>query len=145
MRLSPIFLGALLCCAVAGAEAGPPFRGGSPSGAGGGGGSPSACDGGSSVCASFKDGQTFVTWNDCAADAADGNNCRYRVYRSTSPINSGNYTSATLIASYVLNNSGSCSAATRLSPAAPIHAGIPAERGRPDGRADRSRDGARGL
>ena len=104
MRPRFIAASALLCLGVAGAQAKPPFLGGgSPNGAGPG-GSPSACDGGSSVCASFKDGQTFVTWDD-AATGASGNSYRYRVYRSTSPINSGNYTGATLIASYILNNS----------------------------------------
>ncbi len=93
-----------LCLAVGGAEARQFPRGGSPHADAGGSGSPSACDGGSSVCASFKDGQTFVTWDD-AATGASGNNFRYRMYRSTSPITSGNYTGATLIASYILNNS----------------------------------------
>ena len=87
----------------------PGSAGSSPRGAGGGGGGgggvASACDGGSSVCAQFQSGQTFVTWTDLDTGAA-GNNWRYWVYRSTSPITSGNYASATLIASYVLNNSG---------------------------------------
>ena len=72
----------------------------------GGGGPAEACDGGGSgVCAAFQNGQTFITWIDSATGAA-GANFRYRVYRSTSPITSGNYAAATLIASYVINNSG---------------------------------------
>jgi len=79
------------------------LRAGHPSGAGGG---AQACDsGGSGVCAQFQNGQTFVTWDDVGTDGAGGANTRYRVYRSTAPIASGNYTAATLIASYVLNNS----------------------------------------
>ena len=100
-----------LCLAVAGADAKPLFlNGGAPIGGGGGGGSPSACDGGSSVCAQFQAGQTFVTWDDVGkgggTPGATGASYRYRVYRSTSPITSGNYTGATLVASYITNNSG---------------------------------------
>jgi hypothetical protein len=110
-RLLRAALAVLLALVVAatGIEAKPLFlSGGHPQGAGGGGeggGVAQACDGGSSVCAQFQSGQTFVTWTDMATGAA-GNNWRYSVYRSTSPITSGNYGSATLIASYVLNNSG---------------------------------------
>ena len=89
-----------------------PIHGGQPGtlsggggGGGGGGGLAEACDGGSSVCAGFKDGQTFVTWTDLATGAS-GAAYRYRVYRSTAAITSGNYASATLIASYITNNSG---------------------------------------
>ncbi len=57
------------------------------------------------VCATFQNGQTFITWPDEATGSA-GNNWRYSVYRSTSPIASSNYRSATLIASHVFNNSG---------------------------------------
>ena len=86
-------------------SANPPFARKGVSGGGGGGGSAQACDGGSSVCAQFENGQAFVTWDDLATGAT-GNNYRYKLYRSTSPITSGNYGSATLIASEILNNSG---------------------------------------
>jgi hypothetical protein len=46
-----------------------------------------------------------VTWPDVNTGAA-GANDRYRIVRSTSPITSGNYGAATVIASYVPNNSG---------------------------------------
>src|SRR4051812_11253799 len=86
-------------------SANPPFSRKGVSGGGGGGGSAQACDGSSSVCAQFENGQAFVTWDDLATGAT-GNNYRYKLYRSTSPITSGNYGSATLIASEILNNSG---------------------------------------
>lgn len=86
---------------VAGAAAKPLFlRGGVPNGAG----SAQACGSGG-VCAQFQDGQTFVTWTDADTDAAGGS-FRYRVYRSNAPIDAGNYAGASLIASYVFNNSG---------------------------------------
>src|SRR4051794_22870265 len=66
----------------------------------------SACDGaGTGVCADFANGQTFVQWPD-AATAAPGANFRYRLYRSTSALDAGNCTGATLKAKYILNNSG---------------------------------------
>src|SRR5215472_19310481 len=43
----------------------------------------------SAVQATFQNGQTFVTWPDQATGSA-GNNWRYSMYRSTSPLNSGN-------------------------------------------------------
>jgi hypothetical protein len=64
-----------------------------------------ACEGGASVCALFQNGQAFITWADLATGSA-GNDWRYSVYRSTSPITGANYAGATLIASSVLNNSG---------------------------------------
>ena len=70
-----------------------------------GGGMAQACDPASSICTLFQNGQTFITWPDMAIGVA-GNNWRYSVYRSTSPITADNYNSATLIASYDLNNSG---------------------------------------
>jgi hypothetical protein len=83
------------------------FRGGSPH-VPGGGGTPATqvCAAGltGNVCAQFQSGQTFVTWTDMATGAA-GDNWRYSRYRSTAPITSGNYGSATLIASLILNNS----------------------------------------
>src|SRR5689334_22991737 len=95
----------LLSLAAAGVSAKPVFlRDGSPS-TGGGSGSAQACDDGSSVCAQFENGQAFITWDDLATGST-GNNYRYKVYRSTSPITSGNYGSTTLVASDVLNNSG---------------------------------------
>ena len=105
MRAERPFAGALalaLCLGLGGAQAQLVFkRGGGP----GGGGSAQSCDGGSSVCAQFQSGQTFVTWTDLATGTG-GNDWRYTLYRSAAPINSGNYGSATLIASDILNNSG---------------------------------------
>jgi hypothetical protein len=96
---------ALLLTASA-AQARPIFmQGGHPVPGGGGGGSPTFDCGTGSVCVTFQNGQAFITWDDVDTGAA-GANYRYRVYRSTSAIDAGNYTSATLIASYVLNNSG---------------------------------------
>ena len=43
---------------------------------------------------------------DRRSDGPSGAAFRYRLYRSTSPIDFGNYTGATLIANYILNNSG---------------------------------------
>jgi hypothetical protein len=110
-RRGTIALALALALGAGGSAARPLFlKGGQPGpqggGGGGGGGGPSqSCDGGSSVCAAFQNGQAFITWTDAASGAA-GANFRYRVYRSTAPIDSGNYASATLIASYILNNSG---------------------------------------
>jgi hypothetical protein len=82
-----------LCLSVVGANAQFPFkRGGSPSG--GATGSASACDGASTgVCADFADGQTFVQWPDVLNTGVTDYNKRYRVYRSTAALNSGNCTS----------------------------------------------------
>lgn len=97
------FLILALCLGIAGAEAKPPFLRGGGGGVGSGDGVAQACGTGG-VCAQFQNGQTFVTWMDMDVDAA-GNNWRYTLRRSTSPITSGNYSSATVIASYILNNS----------------------------------------
>ena len=107
MRIAPyVTLGLLVSLGVAAVEARPRFLRGGTSGSGSPpGGVTQACDGGSSVCAQFQNGQTFVTWDDVGTTGAGGASTRYRVYRSTSPINSGNYTATTLIASYVFNNS----------------------------------------
>jgi hypothetical protein len=95
---------AVIGVAVAVAHAKPPFQRGGHSG--GGSGSAQACDPSvPTLCAQYQDGQTIVTWDDVGTDGAGGASTRYRVYRSTSPITSGNYTSATLIASYIPNNS----------------------------------------
>lgn len=101
-----LYLALALCLAASAADARPPFgRGGSPHAGGeGGGGAPSFACGTGDVCATFQNGQSFITWPD-AATGASGNNYRYRVYRSTSAIDAGNYASATLVASYILNNS----------------------------------------
>jgi hypothetical protein len=102
MRLILLILA--LCLTAVGADALPPFARGGASG--GGGGSTQACDPNSTnVCAQFQNGQTFITWPDVNTGAA-GANDRYRIVRSTSPITSGNYGAATVIASYVPNNSG---------------------------------------
>jgi hypothetical protein len=97
-------LAVVLTLGLAGSASAQKFRhGGAPPS---GGGAAFACDLNlTGVCADFANGQTFVQWPDAASGAA-GANFRYRVYRSTSPITAGNYTSATKIASYVLNNSG---------------------------------------
>jgi hypothetical protein len=93
-----------LALAASGAWAKPPvLRGGHPGG-GGSGGTVQACDGGSSVCAQFQNGQSFITWNDPDTGTA-GDNWRAKVYRSLAPITSGNYGAATLIGNYILNNS----------------------------------------
>lgn len=65
---------------------------------------PAAVPPASPVNAVFSDGQTFVTWPDQATGSA-GNNWRYSMYRSTSPITSANCESGTLIASHIFNNS----------------------------------------
>lgn len=98
-------LAAALALALAsfGAWAKPPFsRGGHPAGASG---VAQACDPAvPDLCAQFQDGQTFVTWTDLDTGTA-GDGYRYKVYRSASPITSGNYGSATNIGDYILNNS----------------------------------------
>lgn len=112
MRKLTLFLALALSLATAGADAEQLFRGlqGNPAAIGGGGGGEPGggltqmCDPGSSVCAGFQNGQTFVTWDDLATGAT-GNNWRYKVYRSTSPITSANYNSAELRGTYILNNS----------------------------------------
>jgi hypothetical protein len=105
MRCLPIIAAGLLLAALAGgAEARPGFlKGGvagietAPPG--------EACGPGAEVCAVHQSGQTFITWNDLDVGSA-GNNWRYWVYRSASPITSENYGSAALIADYAFNNSG---------------------------------------
>ncbi len=106
--------------AIVGAPGPVPPYGSVPSGDAGGPppvGVTQSCEGGvpypnyTVVCAKFQNGQAFVTWPDSSAPGvivtgAAGANRRYRMYRSTSPIDAGNYASATLIASYILNNSG---------------------------------------
>ena len=86
------------------------FRGGAPHGGGEPPPASSLCAPGLTgpVCAQFQNGQTFVTWADMATGAA-GDNWRYSMYRSTAPITSASYASATLIASLILNNSGQLS------------------------------------
>lgn len=99
-----------LCLGIAGAQASPltQFRGHPTSGGGGGGsGAAYACDaGGSGVCADFSDGQTFVQWPDVLDTGVTDYTKRYRAYRATTARNSGNCTSGTKIASYILPNSG---------------------------------------
>src|SRR4051812_4280285 len=84
------------------------IRGGTPAGGGGGTtGTAYACDGGGSgVCADFSSGQTFVQWPDVLSAGVTDYTKRYRVVRSNAPINSGNFTSATVIGNYDLPNSG---------------------------------------
>lgn len=78
-------------------------RGGAPAATGG---VTQACaTDGSSVCARFQNGQTFVTWTDLATGSA-GNDWRYTLVRSTAPITPANWTSATVVASHIFNNSG---------------------------------------
>jgi len=43
------------------------------------------------VCAFFRDGQTFLTWNECGAES-------YRVYRHTAPITGASLRDAEAIA-----------------------------------------------
>jgi hypothetical protein len=98
LRIACGLLTLALCLAVAGAAARPPFTRGGMAG-GGGGGASQACDSNpTNVCAQFQNGQTFVTWPDVNTGAA-GANDRYRIVRSTSPITSGNYGAATVLAS----------------------------------------------
>jgi hypothetical protein len=101
-----LILAASLALGLSAASASPIFlRGGSPSG--GATGSASACDGASTgVCADFADGQTFVQWPDVLNTGVTDYTKRYRVYRSTAALNSGNCTSGTLIGKYHLPNSG---------------------------------------
>jgi hypothetical protein len=96
-----------LCLSVVGANAQFPFkRGGSPSG-GGTSGTAFACDVASTgVCADFANGQTFVQWPDVRSVGVSDYAKRYRVYRSTSALNSGNCTSATEIGKFILPNYG---------------------------------------
>lgn len=92
----------LLCTGLTSAAARPVFMlGGSPGPAS----APTEDCGTGGVCAKHQNGQTFVTWDDVGTDGAGGASTRYRLYRSTAPIDSGNYASATLIASYIFNNS----------------------------------------
>ncbi len=121
MRRISAALAAVGIAAVVGAPGPPMPYGGAVNGPGESGPPPVGvseyCDGGvpypdyTVVCARFQNGQAFVTWPDSSAPGvpvagAAGAAFRYRMYRSTSPINSGNYASATLIASYIFNNSG---------------------------------------
>lgn len=69
------------------------------------GGSTLACSADdTNICARVQNGQTFVTWKDMASGAT-GNNYRYKIVRSLSPITSSNYTSLSPFAIEILNNS----------------------------------------
>jgi hypothetical protein len=55
----------------------------------------------SSLSATYKNGQVFLTWTNPAAT-----NLKYRVYRSTTPITSGTQLNSSNLLGYVLDNSG---------------------------------------
>ncbi len=52
-----------------------------------------------------QNGQTFITWQD-VAQGTSGQNYRYDIYRSSSPITNENISSATLVHKGIFNNSG---------------------------------------
>ena len=86
------------------------FRHGITRNSGGGGGGGTGAGGVfagdcATICADHANGQTFIQWRE-SSTGTSGANVRYRVVESASPITSSNYTSATVIARYNLNNSG---------------------------------------